>query len=189
VRNSPTNRPVEVSLNGHTHAQVAPHTYLIFQIPSVAHRHEQKVVREKLKAADINVALEHMHLGPRVVVYADCAPLGRSKHRLVVQPCYIAHCLFGMELGADAPGLPVKRGQVPLAPTEEQMSTCTMRDSIIRTEEGPAVACVRDGVRAKVLEFKVEDLPSHHNHARSSPSTTIPCGTWQHRPMMLSVPE
>ena len=87
---------------------------------------QEKVVREKLKAADVNVLVEGVYFGASVVVDEDASLLGGGKHVFVVQPLDVPDGFAHVYLGPSPTRLPVKRGQVPLATTQQQMPVLEM---------------------------------------------------------------
>ena len=103
-------------------------------VPSIADRCEQEMVRQKLKTQRIDMVAQDVDFSTRVVIDVRGTGLRGRKHGVIVQPCDIAHLVLYKRLRPQRTRLPVDETQVTFLATQQEV---------------PAVACKPHSIRSK----------------------------------------
>ncbi len=101
------------------------------------------MVRQELEPVHVRVVLELVDLDARIVVDVDVLLLRRGEEARVVQPLDVAHRLAHLNLAAQLARLPVERGQMALASSDDQMPAVARIVASVRPQSHTLLAAIQ----------------------------------------------
>ena len=153
--------------------QLACGGVLVLEVAGLAHRHEQKVVRQEVEHAGLDVVAQNMQLHAVLVVDVHVLLLCRRVQRVVVQDGDVTRRLANVELRLELEPVPIHHSEVALVTTKEHVSgekrwrqTTPSTTQVCRAAAGGVIhvlpATIESAsIRAKLIQRDVQLLARH----------------------------